>query len=73
MSIRAKVDPRLGESVVDEVRAIREAIDQEVGHDVSKLAIEARRASDAVRREFGMTAAQLPLSPAPTRVAQSGG
>lgn len=72
MKMPEKVDQRLGESVVDEVRAIREAIDQEVGHDVAKLAVEARRASDAVRREFGMKATQLPLSPAPTRAARTG-
>ena len=67
MSVHAKAESRLGESVVDEVRAIREAIDEEVGHDVAKLAAEARRASEAVRREFGMKAAQLPLSPPPKK------
>lgn len=53
-------DP-LGESVVDEVRAIREALDEEAGHDVTKLAEMARRASDQVRREFGFKSAQLPI------------
>ncbi len=51
----------LGESVVDEVRAIREAIDAEVGHDVARLAERARRIGEAVRREFNMKAAKLPL------------
>ena len=55
--------PQLGESVVDEVRAIREAIDEEVGHDVARLAEYARQASEAVRRELGMKIATLPLLP----------
>jgi len=54
-----KIDPKLGESVVDEVRAIREAIDEEVGHDVARLAAQARQVSEVVRREFGMKVADI--------------
>ena len=49
-----RIDTDLGESVVDEVRAIREALDREFGHDVERLAEAARRRSEEVRREFGM-------------------
>jgi hypothetical protein len=70
MTKAVKTDPQLGESVVDEVRAIREAIDEEVGHDVARLAERARRVSDAVRREFGMRTAKLPPS---AREASAGG
>lgn len=55
-----KDDPQTGESVVGEVRAIREAIDDEVGHDMTRLAERARRVSAEVRREFGMKVATLP-------------
>jgi hypothetical protein len=48
----------LGESVVDEVRAIREAIDEDVGHDMRRLADRARRAGEEVRRQYGLKAAQ---------------
>ena len=64
----AKTGLQLGESVVDEVRAIREAIDEEVGHNVARLAAQARQVSEAVRREFGMKVARLPLPP-PSRPA----
>jgi len=47
--------------VVEEVRAVREAIDKEVGHDVARLADEARRASAAIQREFGMKSVTLPV------------
>ena len=42
-----KSDPNstLGESVVVEVRAIREAIEAEAGHDIRKLGEQARRVS----------------------------
>ena len=63
MNNPTRSSPQLGESVVDEVRAIREAIDEEVGHDVARLAEYARQASDAVRRELGMKIATLPLLP----------
>lgn len=49
----------LGESVVDEVRAIREALDAEVWHEVEKLAEAARQKSEQVRREFGFKVADL--------------
>lgn len=38
-------------SVVEEVRAVREAIDEEVGHDIEKLAERAKRAGEKYRRE----------------------
>ncbi len=50
----------LGESVVDQVRSIREAIDAEAGHDIRKLAEQARRVSEQVRRKYGMKVAELP-------------
>lgn len=52
----------LGESVVDDVRAIREAIDEEVDHDPRLLAERARKAAESVRREYGMKTAELPSS-----------
>lgn len=60
----------LGESVVDEVRAIREAIDTEVGHDLRKLAERARLVSEQARAEFGLppaTPAREPGASAPRR------
>lgn len=67
MSSQIDFETRLGESVVDEVRAIREAIDEEVGHDIARLAAEARRRSEEIRREFGMRVAEL-HSPLPVPV-----
>lgn len=55
----ASKETPLGESVVDEVRAIREALDAEVGHDVEKLAEAARQRSAQIRREFGFKTADL--------------
>ncbi len=49
-----------GESVVDEVRAIRATIDAEAGHDIRKLAEQARQVSEGVRREYGMKVAEIP-------------
>jgi len=40
---------KLGPSVVQEVRAIRAAIDKEVGGDIHKLAERARRAGEDFR------------------------
>jgi hypothetical protein len=37
-----RADEPLGESVVEEVRAIRKAIDREVGHDVVRLGARVR-------------------------------
>lgn len=53
-------ETELGESVVEEVRAVREALDLEVGHDVVKLAEAARRVGEEVRRQYGMTVATTP-------------
>jgi hypothetical protein len=36
--------------IVEEVRAVREAIDEEVGHDVAALAERARRVGEAFRQ-----------------------
>jgi hypothetical protein len=43
-------EDRLEDPIVDEVRAVREAIDAEVGHDVAKLAERARRSSLSASR-----------------------
>ena len=50
--------------IVDEVRAVREAIDEEVGHDVAKLAERARRIGEQYRRKHGLRDANLPNSTA---------
>lgn len=52
-----------GESVVDEVRAIRAKIDAEAGHDIRKLTEQARWAIAAVRRGYGMNVAETPIGP----------
>lgn len=41
------------DEIVDEVRAIREAIDSEVGHDAVQLAERAHRATEEARKQFG--------------------
>lgn len=56
----------LGESVVDEVRAIRQALDEEVDHDIARLASRARQAGEEIRRQYGMKVAQLPPGPVVT-------
>jgi hypothetical protein len=55
-----KVESILGESVVEEVRAIREAIDREVGHDIRRLAARAQAISEKIEEEFGLTVAVPP-------------
>ncbi len=62
----------LGESVVDEVRAIREAIDKEAGHDLRLLAERARRTSEDVRRQYGLKAAQALKPEAETNTGRAG-
>ena len=58
-------DEDLGRNwIVDEVRAVREAIDEEVGHDVAKLAERARRIGEQYRRKHGLRDANLPNSTA---------
>ena len=47
-------EAKLGESVVDEIREIREALDREVDHDVHRLAQTAREASAQVSARFGL-------------------
>ena len=49
----SKPGSRLGPSVVDEVRTIRAEIDQEVEHDIHKLAERARRIGEEFRRRRG--------------------
>ena len=58
-----KASTPLGESVVDEVRAIREAIDEEVGHDLGRLAELARRKSSEIMSRYGMKRAEVPAPP----------
>jgi hypothetical protein len=41
---------RLEDPIVEEVRAVRAAIDEEVGHDIAKLAERARRIGEQYRR-----------------------
>ena len=52
-------ESRLGESVVSEVRRIRDALDVEAGHDLARLAEMARQASARIRKEYGMKVASL--------------
>lgn len=47
-------EARLGESVVDEIREIRETIDREVDHDVRRLAQTAREVSAQVSAQYGL-------------------
>lgn len=51
---------RLEDPIVDEVRAIREAIDEEVGHDIAKLAERARRIGEEYRRTHKVAIVQIP-------------
>jgi hypothetical protein len=51
---------RLTDPIVDEVRAIREAIDEEVGHDIAKLAERARLIGEEYRRTHGVAAVDVP-------------
>ncbi len=39
------------DAIVDDVRAVRESIDEEFGHDVEKIAEQARKAGEAFRRK----------------------
>lgn len=63
--------PDPGESVVDEVRALRARLEAEAGNDLRKLAEEARRTSQRIRSELGMTVAALPSRRAVRTVAAS--
>ena len=53
-----KQDRRLSDPIVEEVRAVREAIDEEVGHDLKKLAERARKAGEEYRRARGAAEVQ---------------
>lgn len=65
-----KQDRRLSDPIVEEVRAVREAIDEEVGHDLTKLAERARKAGEEYRRARGAAEVQTPDV---TRPASAGG
>ncbi|MBN1347175.1 MAG: hypothetical protein JXQ73_31070 [Phycisphaerae bacterium] len=56
---------RYRDPIVEEVRAVREAIDEEVGHDVAKLAERAGAVGEAYRRRLGVKAAEIPSETAP--------
>lgn len=55
-----KQDRRVSDPIVEEVRAVREAIDEEVGHDLKKLAERARKAGEEYRRAHGAAEVQTP-------------
>ncbi len=56
----AESDDRLEDPIVDEVRAVREAIDEEVGHDIARLAERARRIGEEYRRTHEVPAVEMP-------------
>ncbi|HOB73094.1 MAG TPA: hypothetical protein PKG54_01085 [Phycisphaerae bacterium] len=58
-----EITDRLEDPIVDEVRAVREAIDEEVGHDIAKLAERARRAGEEYRRTHQVPAVNVPSAP----------
>ncbi len=47
-------------AIVEEMHRVREAIDEEVGHDVEKLAERARKAGEEYRRTRRNQVADLP-------------
>lgn len=51
---------RFRDPIVEEVRAVREAIDEEVGHDVATLAERARTIGEEYRRKLGCKVAEIP-------------
>ena len=57
---QVKQNRRVSDPIVEEVRAVREAIDEEVGHDLRKLAERARKAGEEYRRARGATEVQAP-------------
>ena len=57
---QTKQTRRLSDPIVEEVRAVREAIDEEVGHDLRKLAERARKAGEEYRRARGAAKVQIP-------------
>ena len=63
--IQFNQDRRVSDPIVEEVRAVREAIDEEVGHDLRKLAERARKAGEEYRRARGITEAQISDVPPP--------
>jgi len=55
----------LEDPIVDEVRAVREAIDKEVDHDVAKLAERVRRIGEEYRRAHNAPVVEIPPSKLP--------
>jgi hypothetical protein len=51
----------LGPSVVDEIRAIREEMDERAGHDPVRLVAEVERIAAEVRRAYGFMSASAPV------------
>ncbi len=49
----------LDDSVVSEVRAIREALDAEAKHDLTRLVERTREVAESVRKERGMKLADV--------------
>jgi hypothetical protein len=49
--IAARLIERVGPSVVEDVRSIRQQLDEEAGHDIHKLAENARRAANEFRKK----------------------
>ena len=55
-----KTPRRTKDPIVDEVRAVREAMDAEVGHDIAKLAERAQRVGEEYCRTHGITLVKVP-------------
>lgn len=56
---------RPNDPIVDEVRAVREAIDAEVGHDIAKLAERAGRLGEEYRRTHNVAAVDITSAESP--------
>ncbi len=48
--IAARLAERVGPSVVEDVRSIRQQLDEQAGHDIHRLAENARRVADEFRK-----------------------
>ena len=57
--ITARLTERVGPSVVEDVRLIRQQLDEQAGHDMHRLAENARRVAD----EFRQSRARLEKGP----------
>lgn len=58
--IAARLAERVGPSVVEDVRSIRQQLEEQAGHDIHRLAENARRVAD----EFRQSRARLEKGPA---------